>query len=1097
MSDSRLEKFIYAICSMDVSDLPVPLSRIEKLWNCLITGETPDFEPLSRNEKYLMAMLDRYDISNLPAPMSRGEKLLYKIAVGETDLSDVPGYLSRYEELLKYLIENGENSEDDFEYVLYTLNQSLYTLYTTAEKPVKSAILKGQTLVNLINLENFTSSSRDSLYTCDLPVKNNTTYTVIATLRGSDKIFTSTESVFRIKANTNNGDDLIEIQQIMPDDISTIINLCQTIKVTTQNNLHIRLFNTLPENLKIIILEGDYTNVDTPYFEGMQSVKMPVLTTTGKNLFYSTFNYGFIDANGIINTNAKDWLSSDYIKLNKGTYTMSSCEPFNGVKKIAIYDDNKTFINTTTTTFTLEGDVYIRVGIKLTSSGNILENQIPLAKVQIEKGTTATSYEPFKSNILTVNEEVTLRGIGDVRDELDCLTGEVTERIGEVVFDGSDDENWYLDMSSNNSTRLNMTFKIDLDNIIDFDSKTTGMLCDKFTQISGVSLWLNDVQGIGSSYGNGIKIGIPKSNLTTQDVNGFKTWLSQNHVTVQYQLKTPTIKSVDLTVVDQDNQPTELGTFENVTHVSLEAENLIPEVEMEVATNLLEDTVFNLTNAFNTLYPTAAKPVVDGTLYGQTISSVSNYKILTGKYLDINNGTFIDGSTNHKYIEDYFVIPEGTQVITLKGVNNYKKICYYDGNKRFIIGYNLPTQNPDDFTTDVPTGASYFRFNTSLTEILGSPIVVDEYLHVYVDDYLYLTNKPDYIEGAKLISCQAPCITMIGKNLFDGEIEEGVFDSNGNPSNYVGRTRSKNFIKVPKNTDLYISMSGANNISWTSIYFYNDKKEHTEIINTSDVNKTFNTGNNSYIKWKNNSPMSQITNIQIEQGSVATSYEPFKSNILTTPEDLELRGIGDVQDTLDCLTGRVTERIGEIVFNGSENWDADGNLYFIAINEKVLNSEATSNYLQRVRFADFFGNSELIGVSCQDMGAYSRIYIRINANYSKEETIQYLQQNPLTVQYALATESVKTVDLTVVDQDGNVTTLRTFDDTTHVLLESEGLIPTAALTVRTKIPSASSTSLLMDDISTKQEHLNTTIDEQSENVDATMIATTEIFEETL
>ena len=45
MSDSRLEKFIYAICSMDVNDLPVPLSRIEKLWNCLFTEEAPDFEP--------------------------------------------------------------------------------------------------------------------------------------------------------------------------------------------------------------------------------------------------------------------------------------------------------------------------------------------------------------------------------------------------------------------------------------------------------------------------------------------------------------------------------------------------------------------------------------------------------------------------------------------------------------------------------------------------------------------------------------------------------------------------------------------------------------------------------------------------------------------------------------------------------------------------------------------------------------------------------------------------------------------------------------------------------------------------------------------
>ena len=121
MSTSRLEKFIYAICSMEVSDLPAPLSRIEILWNCLITGETPDFEPQSRNEQYLMAMLNYYDISNLPTPMSRGEKLLYKLAIGETDLSDVPGYLSRYEELLKYLIENGGVLEkEDFNAIVKT-----------------------------------------------------------------------------------------------------------------------------------------------------------------------------------------------------------------------------------------------------------------------------------------------------------------------------------------------------------------------------------------------------------------------------------------------------------------------------------------------------------------------------------------------------------------------------------------------------------------------------------------------------------------------------------------------------------------------------------------------------------------------------------------------------------------------------------------------------------------------------------------------------------------------------------------------------------------------------------------------------------------
>ena len=70
MSNSRLENFIYAICGMDVDDLPTPLSRIETLWNCLITGEVPDFEPLSRNEKYLMSMLTG-DVDALPEPTSR------------------------------------------------------------------------------------------------------------------------------------------------------------------------------------------------------------------------------------------------------------------------------------------------------------------------------------------------------------------------------------------------------------------------------------------------------------------------------------------------------------------------------------------------------------------------------------------------------------------------------------------------------------------------------------------------------------------------------------------------------------------------------------------------------------------------------------------------------------------------------------------------------------------------------------------------------------------------------------------------------------------------------------------------------------------
>ena len=62
--------------------------------------------------------------------------------------------------------------------------------------------------------------------------------------------------------------------------------------------------------------------------------------------------------------------------------------------------------------------------------------------------------------------------------------------------------------------------------------------------------------------------------------------------------------------------------------------------------------------------------------------------------------------------------------------------------------------------------------------------------------------------------------------------------------------------------------------------------------------------------------------IQLEIGNEATPYEPYKSNILSTPQDLELRGIGNVKDELNLATGELTQRIGEIVLDDSnvEGW---------------------------------------------------------------------------------------------------------------------------------------------------------------------------------
>lgn len=605
MSDSRLEKFIYAICSMDVSDLPVPLSRIEKLWNCLITGETPDFEPLSRNEKYLMAMLDRYDISNLPAPISRGEKLLYKIAVGETDLSDVPGYLSRYEELLKYLIENSGISGGDFEYVLYTLNQSLYTLYATAEKPVKSAILKGNTLMNLMtnckdeyvvryndinnpnnNVANISMMKPNTEYTLFYKAKYRTEGEGAGTL-GSLKIGTSIEKGF------------IGTAQELTTEYEQYVY-----RFTTSSVVDCFVFATNVSYFAIkecVLLEGDHTNVDIPFFEGMKSIQMPVVKTTGKNLFDKTktiFDKVIDLDTGIIRDDSLTNIT-DFIKVIPNTqYTMSfnfttnmwtRCfglteskhgkyiTDANGVRDKCYFDsDSKTITFTTSPT----------TNYLMFLFGKGVEEAF-----QLEEGSTATSYEPYKSNILTVNEDVTLRGIGEVQDMLDCLTGEKIEYVGEFILDGNSDIE-YEPNDGDFYTQLNTLAKISGDysyHIISDKGKVLYYHAD-VRDYEGTDLVISGYHDWGVEsweYPGENWLYFAKKDITSK--SDMKAWLAQNPVTVCYKLAKPTTKSIDISTVDQDNQPTQLGTFENVTHVSLEAENLIPEVEMEVATHISEE----------------------------------------------------------------------------------------------------------------------------------------------------------------------------------------------------------------------------------------------------------------------------------------------------------------------------------------------------------------------------------------------------------------------------------------------------------------------------------------------------------------------------
>lgn len=139
---------------------------------------------------------------------------------------------------------------------------------------------------------------------------------------------------------------------------------------------------------------------------GLQNVSI-----TGKNMLdYSTLQYGYVGSNGtIVNTHTAGEMYSNFIKVSPSTtYTFKIFETsttYNNWFVVGEYstNDQSSFIirDTMTTatqdyiTFTTSATTqYVRV------SARNLENA---TKVQLEKGSTATTYEPYKGNTYEVN----------------------------------------------------------------------------------------------------------------------------------------------------------------------------------------------------------------------------------------------------------------------------------------------------------------------------------------------------------------------------------------------------------------------------------------------------------------------------------------------------------------------------------------------------------------------------------------------------------------------------------------------------------------------------------------------------------------------
>lgn len=368
--------------------------------------------------------------------------------------------------------------------------------------------------------------------------------------------------------------------------------------------------NTLEKPIKNAILKGDtkYRDVDTgeilDSFDGTKnlelvSVKMPVLMTTnqdnilGKCSVNVNHAYGGyikkltdttgefkvtnssqdvkIRVNGVNTIIGRDKLC--YVTVLFGE-DMSNVN-FNMRRGWTLLKDNRTLVFKELT----YGGNDIG-GLILTSNQGLVLNQLytfeVISVVPILSTWTFDDYEPYKTNILTTPEGVVLRKIDDTTlDELNVINEEHIQRVGE--FKPSREVLQIHYPSVEKCHRIKIYWR-DIPNI-KMDFNRTKRLCNILN-----TCYSESVVGIFSH-------GMSYMYLLNVDVNIAPTpedaiqWLLDNDVTILYELETPIIKTVDLSILDQDeNTVTSISSFNDTTHVTTSSDTVPPIFEGYIAT---------------------------------------------------------------------------------------------------------------------------------------------------------------------------------------------------------------------------------------------------------------------------------------------------------------------------------------------------------------------------------------------------------------------------------------------------------------------------------------------------------------------------------
>lgn len=416
--------------------------------------------------------------------------------------------------------------------------------------------------------------------------------------------------------------------------------------------------------------------------------------------------------------------------------------------------------------------------------------------------------------------------------------------------------------------------------------------------------------------------------------------------------------------------------------------------------------------------------------------------------------------------------PKGGSVDTLYHIEP-------DGGLFFDIG-NGATYTPSE---DKLNTLIYFVVTKGvvLNNLVIKPMITTD-LNVTYDDYEPYTGgkpspSPEYPQEIKAVSKLSGA--FYSKNLFDFNI---IKDSNiirgtavwtnnsvtitSNASDcYTESYSKKNYIKVKPNTTYTLLFKRDKSVQGTIYIFekknYDDSIYYDASSNTSsDLKKawTFTTkSSTNYLAFRlgiyQSGQTCTFSEIMLVEGSHTwdnISYENDKQSLLNYTLQNPLYKLGDVYDYIDLNRGKIVRNIGVVTFDGSDDEDiildppsGSRRVYLYIFHNSILSIEHINPYCNSNMFK--FTNLWANGVLLHNHLFYvsnTNIYVSYNEITSLNDFKTWLNKNPITVVYQLATpteEDIPTELLTQLKQ------LQTYSGKTNISFEASDVYPTIDL----------------------------------------------------